>query len=171
MYRGTGYVIKGVGGLYTVELLPGKSAERAEAQPLDGQIVAARGRGNLRRDGELLVGDLVEIGYTDASFSVQQDGTCQPSADGTGVSIDRILPRRASLIRPPLANPDLLFVTFAAVSPAPDTGTVDKMLSIAAYNGIAAVIVITKTDRARKRRNGSQISIASPVTRFIRSAA
>ncbi len=65
MPNGFGYVTKGVGGLYTVRLLPpsAKAVPKPyQPQPLDGQTVSARGRGTLRRDG-LLVGDFVEVTY------------------------------------------------------------------------------------------------------------
>lgn len=147
MPNGFGYVTKGVGGLYTVRLLPpsAKAVPKPyQPQPLDGQTVSARGRGTLRRDG-LLVGDFVEVTYGESSYTVT-DGCITPSPDGTGISIERVLPRRSALIRPPMANLDLLFVTLATVAPAPDLETVDKMLCIAVHNGIAPVVVVNKSD-------------------------
>ena len=143
-YTGYGRVIKGVGGLFTVRM------ERSEAErtmPLDGLTVVARGRGNLHRRGALLVGDRVEVGYDDSSFS-RADGEVIPAADGAGISIDRICERKNALIRPPMANLDLMFVTFAATAPDPDLLTVDKLISIAEFNRIEPVIVVTKSDLA-----------------------
>ena len=147
-YQGYGRVTKGVGGLFTVRVFDGESRLHAEpyvAMPLDGQSVFARGRGVLHRKGALLVGDIVEISYDDTSFS-RQGETVVPSSDGTGISIDRICTRSCALIRPPMANLDVLFVTFAAAAPDPVLETVDKLISIAEHNGIESVVVVTKSE-------------------------
>ncbi len=153
MPKGYGYVIWGVGGLYRVRLLP-PCAEAVpkphEDQPLDGMTVTARGRGNLRRGDGLLVGDFVEVTYDERSFTVQ-NGKIEAVEDGAGVVISKILPRRSSLIRPPMANLDVLFATVAAASPAPDPGTLDKLLCIAVYNGILPVVVVNKCDLAPEK--------------------
>lgn len=115
--------------------------------PLDGHTVFARGRGVLHKKGALLVGDLVEVSYDRTSF-VQDGTTVLPSSDGSGISIDRVLERSCALIRPPMANLDILFVTLAAASPDPILETVDKLISIAEFNHVEPVIVITKSDLA-----------------------
>ena len=147
-YQGYGRVIKGVGGLFTVRVFDGESRLHAEpyvAMPLDGKTVFARGRGALHRKGALLIGDIVEISYDDTSFSRQGEAVI-PSPDGTGISIDRICTRSCALIRPPMANLDVLFVTFAAATPDPVLETVDNVTSIAEHNGIESVIVVTKSE-------------------------
>ena len=149
-YYGYGRVIRGVGGLFTVRVLDASSSyvpNGWEPMPLDGRTVYARGRGALRRRGELLVGDLVRISYDDGSFSRTGEGIL-PATDGAGIAIDEILPRRSALIRPPMANLELLFVTVAAASPDPIPETVDKMIAIAEHNGIEPVLVVTKSDLA-----------------------
>ena len=149
-YQGFGRVTKGVGGLFTVRVFDGNSRLHAEPYvpaPLDGKTVVARGRGNLHRKGALLVGDLVAISYDDGSFSYS-DGIVVPAPDGAGISIDRVCERSCALIRPPMANLDVLFVTLSAASPDPVPETVDKLIAIAEYNRIEPVIVITKSDLA-----------------------
>ncbi len=141
-YTGYGRVIRGVGGLFTVQL---ERCEDRAPMPLDGLTVVARGRGNLHRKGALLVGDRVEVGYGEGSFSVC-DGTVTPATDGAGISIDRICERKNALIRPPMANLDFMFVTLAVTAPEPDLFTVDKLISIAEFNRIEPVIVVTKSD-------------------------
>ena len=90
-----GRVISGVGGLYEVAVQDG-DGERS---------ILCRGRGVLRRDDEkILVGDL-----------------CVVREEGSEAVIEKLLPRRTSLIRPPLANLDLLFIVTAASHPAPST--------------------------------------------------
>ncbi len=83
-------------------------------------------RGNLKKDG-IYVGDKIE-------FSER---------------IDKVLPRKNLLIRPPLANLDKLFIVIAPV-PKPDFLLVDKMLVYCYVNGIEPIIVINKTDIAEK---------------------
>ena len=141
-YEGIGRVIKGVGGLFTVRMERG--SDRASA-PLDGKYLFARGRGILRQKGSLLVGDRVRVAYDDSSFTRAGDEII-PSPDGTGIVIEEILPRSCALIRPPMANLNVLFVTVAAASPDPVFETVDKLISIAEFNGIEPVMVVTKCD-------------------------
>ena len=148
-YTGYGRVIKGVGGLFTVRLFTRGSriceACVGDAMPLDGLTVSARGRGSLHRKGALLVGDTVELSYDDGSFSVR-NGEVIPASDGAGIAIDRICTRKNALIRPPMANLDVLFVTVAAASPDPIPETLDKLISIAEFNRIEPVIVVTKSE-------------------------
>lgn len=155
MYQSYGVVIKSIGGLFTVRLLA--TPPDASPAPLDGCTAVARGRGNLRRTGELLVGDRVKVLYDDNSFSRSQSGETIPSPDGSGIVIDEILPRRSSLIRPPMANLDLIFVTVAAASPDPLPETIDKLLAIAEYNKIEPVFIVTKEDK----NSSSALSLAN----------
>ncbi len=115
-----GRIVKGPGGLYEIRL---NSGER----------VSCRARGNLHRDDDkLLIGDNVLVGLD----------TEIPDS----MVIEKLYERKNSLIRPPLANLDYLFITFASKKPTPVLETVDKLISIAEHNHINAVIVITKSD-------------------------
>ncbi len=145
MYQGCGRVIKSNGGLFTVRLFLDASRE---AMPLNGLTVTGRGRGSLHRKGSLLVGDVVNVTYDNTAYSVDENGSIKCAEDGTGVAIDEILPRKNALIRPPMANLDLLFVTLSATTPDPVLETVDKLISIAEHNCIEPVIVITKSELA-----------------------
>ena len=119
----TGKVIKGLGGLYTTRVT--KNGEK--------EYLFCRAKGTLHREDEkVLIGDDVRI-------------TVDTETQG-GVIISEILPRRNSLIRPPMANLDYIFITFAAQKPVPVLETVDKLTAIATHNGITPVIVITKSD-------------------------
>lgn len=138
-YEERGKLIRGVGGLYEILLDAGNT-------PLSGQSVAARAKGQFRHEGITpLVGDLVRVSFDDAILQ-HTDAGCLAPADGGGVVIEEILPRKNALIRPPLANLDILFITLAAAQPAPVLETVDKLISIAEYNGIEPVLVIGKQD-------------------------
>ena len=119
-----GKIIKGVGGLYTVRVLD-------EAHELCQNTVQCRAKGAFRHSGMTpLAGDDVTLLF---------------EADGSSV-ISEIGERRNSLIRPPLANLDYIFVTMAAAQPTPILSTVDKLTAIAEHNNIEPVIVITKAD-------------------------
>lgn len=113
----TGRIISGVGGLYTVRL-PDKD-------------VQCRARGSFRHSRITpLVGDFVRIGIDERGDAV----------------IDEICERKNSLIRPPLANIDYVFVTMASSSPKPMLDMTDKLCAILEHNYITPVIVVGKCE-------------------------
>lgn len=119
----TGRILQGIGSFYTVEC--------------DGALYVCKARGRFRKQKiSPLVGDLVE-------FSPAEN------EDNEG-SIDEILPRKSEMLRPPVANVDLILITVAAASPEPDLLLVDRLLVRAHRSGIAAQIVINKTDLDRE---------------------
>ncbi|MBQ7338039.1 MAG: ribosome small subunit-dependent GTPase A [Clostridia bacterium] len=141
VYLSPGLILSGVGGRYTIEL----DNIRADA-PLHGQTVVCRAKGAFRHDCITpLPGDRVTISYSDASFRRQGD-TILPDPDGTDIRIEKIHPRYNELIRPPMANLDMLFITLAAAAPAPLLPMVDKLLCIAEHNRIEPVVIIGKRD-------------------------
>ncbi len=60
--------------------------------------------------------------------------------------ITQILERKNVLIRPPMANLDVMFITVSAASPVPDTVYADKLTAIAVHNKIKPVMIITKSE-------------------------
>lgn len=140
-----GKVVKGLGGLYETRLFD------------TGERIVCRAKGVLRREYEkLLIGDNVKLTLSDDDFSTV---------------ISDISPRKNSLIRPPLANLDYLFIVFAAKKPNPVIETVDKLISIAEYNGIKPVIVITKCDLdASLAREYADIYRLAKIDTFITSS-
>jgi len=143
-------ILRGVGGLYFVNLAsPDAHAELypGTPSPLAGKCLLSRARGSLRTPdgGKIKVGDICEFIYTDNSFT--EDGL--PRDDSSGLpesAVSAILPRRNSLIRPPLSNLDLLVIVCASAAPAPATETIDKLLSVAEYHNIEAAVVIGKCE-------------------------
>ena len=112
-----GMIVKGIGGFYYVEV--------ADA------IYTCKARGNFRKQGiSPVAGDMVEI-------SIQDD------ENGT---VETILPRRNYLLRPPVANVDMLVIVVSVVDPAPNLQVIDKMIAIAEQKGIEPVLVINKPD-------------------------
>ena len=130
-----GKIIKGVGGLYSVKVTQTDS-------PLFGSVVNCRAKGAFRHSNVTpLPGDNVLL-LADSNENNDRE------AAESGFVVAQILERRNALIRPPLANLDYIFVTMAAAHPTPILTTVDKMISIAEFNDIEPVIVITKNDLA-----------------------
>ena len=127
-----GKIIQGVGGLYSVRITDGNIAD----QSIVGSTVSCRARGSFRHNNLTpLAGDNVIISTTRSDKTENEEYV-----------IDEICKRKNSLIRPPLANLDYLFITLAAASPKPVLSTVDKLISIAEFNEIEPIIVITKCE-------------------------
>ncbi|MBE6618578.1 MAG: ribosome small subunit-dependent GTPase A [Ruminococcaceae bacterium] len=114
-----GRIVKGVGGLYEIAITGGDTR------------VSCRAKGSFRHDDvKPYVGDLVKIEYGDTGDPV----------------ISEIDERKNSIIRPPLANLDLLFVVLPSKKPLADLFTADKLIAIAEHNNIEPIIVVTKSD-------------------------
>lgn len=114
-----GKIYKGIGGFYYVATDT-------------GEIIECKARGKFRKERIIpIIGDDVEIEVR----------------NGKG-SITEIYERKNSLIRPAVANIDLIVVVVAAKDPDPATFVTDKMLVNAEINGIEAVVCINKTDLA-----------------------
>ena len=118
-----GRVVRGLGGLYLTRTVQDGAVE----------FYTTRAKGSLKRDEEKVkIGDEVKI-------------TLDTEIPDSAV-ISEILPRRSSLIRPPVANLDYIFIVLAAKKPAPVLETADKMIAIAIHNNITPIVVITKAD-------------------------
>lgn len=113
----TGRIIKGIGGFYYVEAAD--------------SLYECKAKGILRKKRITpLVGDFVTISVKDQSEN----------------TIDEILERKNSLVRPPLANIDVLAIVVSTCSPMPNFLVIDKLISIAENKGIEPIIIITKND-------------------------
>ena len=110
-----GQVIKGVGGNYNVLS--------------DGEIIVCNGRGKLRLDGDIFIGDYVE-------FSV--------FSNGKG-AIEKILPRKNKITRPYITNIDMIVICIAP-SPRPDFYLVDKLLINCVKQNITPILCVNKID-------------------------
>ncbi len=114
-----GKIYKGIGGFYYVNTD-------------NDEIIECKARGKFRKEHIIpIIGDEVEIEVK----------------NGKG-TISEIYPRKNSLIRPAVANIDLIIVVVAAKSPDPAPYVIDKMLVNAEINGIEAMVCINKTDLA-----------------------
>lgn len=116
-----GRIIKGIGGFYNV-LLEG------------GTIVTCKARGRFRNEGVTpMVGDQVEVSFHETGFAAMDD----------------ILPRKNALLRPPVANIDLLVIVLSASIPKPDFLLADKLLIQAKTLQIEPLLVLNKMDSAK----------------------
>lgn len=114
-----GTIMRGIGGFYYA---------------LDdaGAVQTLRAQGKLRRERlKPKVGDRVEL---------------TPGDDDEHGWILRVLPRKNELVRPPVANIDVIVVVAAAATPDPDLMMVDRLLVNARRAGIEAQLVINKSD-------------------------
>lgn len=86
-------------------------------------------RGNIKRRNGILVGDLVEVEVSYDRYMIK-----------------KILPRKNSLIRPPVANIDNLVIVVSLSAPSPDFFLLDKQIVLAKFKDILPIIVINKID-------------------------
>ena len=130
-----GKIIKGIGGFYYVETAD--------------TVYECKARGNFRNKKIIpLVGDDVEI-------SVNENAENR---------IENILERKNSLVRPPLANIDQLFIVSSIVDPFINTYNIDKMTALAEYKGIEPIIVLTKIDLSEDYEKYAETYISSGFT-------
>lgn len=165
-----GLITKGVGGLYSVR-----------ACETDASYIC-RARGHFRHDGiSPTVGDTVTVLIGEDADEIREKKVREiekirarrgRDTDIDGV-IDEIEPRSNLLIRPPMANLDVMFAIIPTCRPAPDLTSVDKMLSIAEHADIKASVIITKYELDRDaadrvadiyRRAGYDVFPVSSVT-------
>lgn len=112
-----GTILKGIGGFYYVDTAEG--------------VIECKARGKFRRTvGKPVVGDRVRL---------------QLQADGTGFLME-IYPRKTVLIRPPVANIEVLAAVASAAPPQTEPFLIDKVLAIAEHKGMETLVVINKTD-------------------------
>lgn len=95
----------------------------------DNCEIKASLRGNIKRKNGILVGDLVEVEVSYDRYMIK-----------------KILPRKNSLIRPPVANIDNLVIVVSLSSPSPDFFLLDKQIVLAKFKDILPIIVINKID-------------------------
>lgn len=113
----TGMIVKGIGGFYYVDTAEG--------------IIECKARGKFRQTiGKPIIGDRVTLAMQN---------------DGTGY-LQSILPRRNQLVRPAVANLDMVVVVASVAPPQTDLFLIDKVSAIAVHKEIELLLVINKTD-------------------------
>ena len=85
-------------------------------------------RGNIKRKNGILVGDLVEVEVSYDRYMIK-----------------KILPRKNSLIRPPVANIDNFVIVVSLSTPSPDLFLLDKQIVLAKFKDILPIIAVSYT--------------------------
>ena len=117
----TGLIVKAISGFYYIEAAD--------------TLYECKARGVFRKKGITpSVGDRAEITVI--------------SEEEKTASLDQILPRKNTLIRPPLANLDRLFIVSSLSEPSPSTLIIDKITAVAVEKNIEPIVVLTKSDLA-----------------------
>lgn len=119
-----GKIIKGIAGFYYV-----KAHETTYE-------CSARGRFR-NQDISLLIGDDVEIAIEHKESLRGEYKTA---------SIEKVLPRKNNMVRPPVANVDQAIIVFSANHPKPNLDLLDKLLILVQEQNIDACICINKVD-------------------------
>lgn len=116
----TGKILKGIGGFYYVQTAQG--------------VIECHARGKFRKTvGKPMIGDAVTL-------------SLQP--DGTGY-LQEIYPRSNSLIRPAVANLDMLIAIANIAPPKTDPFLIDKVIAIAESKHMLPCVVFNKCDLMR----------------------
>ena len=112
-----GIIIKGIGGFYYVEAA--------------GEVFECKARGAFRKKRITpLAGDRVKI-------------TVRKDKENT---VDEIFERKNHLLRPPVANIDVLVIVSSVKEPVPSLLVIDKLTAIAVDKGIKPCVVFSKTE-------------------------
>lgn len=125
-----GIIIKGIAGFYYVKA--------------EGKIYQCKARGIFKKEGIIpYAGDEVNIEKIDEDEAL----------------INKILPRKNSFIRPPVANVDCFVIVVAAARPDPNTDVIDRFLVMAEKNQTEIIVCINKIDLVmeEKRREIEEI--------------
>lgn len=114
-----GKIIRGIGGFYYVQT--------------EAAIYTCKAKGIFRKlQVKPLVGDDVEMSVIDESA-------------GEG-NVDRIFPRKNTLIRPAVANVDQALAIFAIHCPEPNFNLLDRLLIMIRQQGLPGIICFNKAD-------------------------
>ena len=112
-----GMIVSAVGGIYYTETADG--------------VLACRARGIFRNKSlSPAAGDKV---------TVIADDNAEPV-------IDSVSERKNYLVRPPLANLDMVLFVVSACEPAPNAYIIDKLIAVFESKGIETALIFTKTD-------------------------
>ena len=114
-----GQIIRAINGFYYVKT--------------GTEVIECKVKGKFRQDGIMpLVGDYVFVSKSEEGYDV----------------ISQIEERKNEIIRPHVANIDLLLITLSAKTPKPDFLLIDKLIIEAKRNNIEPIICINKCDIA-----------------------
>ncbi|MDR0914533.1 MAG: ribosome small subunit-dependent GTPase A [Oscillospiraceae bacterium] len=131
----TGKIIKATGGFFYVFVKADTNTPAVTQNKTggfsNGMVIECKAKGIFKKSGiSPCCGDNVVV-------AVQESGYCV---------IEEVLQRKNHLVRPPLANLDLLAVVVSADEPKINYSVLDKLLAVCRSKNIPSVVIITKTD-------------------------
>lgn len=100
------------------------------------EVICAKARGNAKKQGSILVGDIVEIERIDSDYMILS-----------------IVDRKNSLIRPPVSNIDQMIIVVSIGAPAPDYILLDKQIVLCLKKNIVPIICVNKIDLIEHDQN------------------
>lgn len=118
------------------------------------KTVSCKVRGRLKKDDvRIVVGDRVLISAVEGTPSDQRRLEMPAKSSDFGLGhlpkrgmIERVLPRKNLLIRPPVANVDLVVLVFTIREPVFNWNLVDRLLVLAESAGLEPVLCLNKID-------------------------
>ena len=101
----------------------------------NGEVYSLKARGNLKKQ-KIIVGDYVELKKINNEYI-----------------IEKVMPRKNSLIRPKICNVDQMIIVMSTIEPDFSTLLLDKFLLIAEFNNITPIIYLSKQDLVKDIKN------------------
>lgn len=112
-----GMLLKAIAGFYYIEA--------------GGRVYECKARGIFRKNHETpTVGDRLDFDVLENEKGI----------------VNKIMPRKNLLIRPPVANLDQLFIVSSHNTPSPSALLIDRLTAIAINNDIEPIIIFNKSD-------------------------
>ena len=102
-------------------------------------IIASKLRGNLKKNKNILVGDIVKVEKVGQDFMIKD-----------------VIDRKNSLIRPPVSNIDQMVIVVSVGAPSPDYILLDKQLVLCLSKNIKPVICVNKIDLVSEDENAKK---------------
>lgn len=101
--------------------------------------ICAKARGNAKKQGNIVVGDIVEIEKVNEDYMIKT-----------------VIDRKNSLIRPPVSNIDQMIIVVSIGAPAPDYILLDKQIVLCISKGILPIICVNKIDLAQEDKKAQE---------------
>lgn len=99
----------------------------------DNEVIEAVTSGNVKKNGSIIVGDKVRVKNSYDKYV-----------------IDKVLDRKNSLIRPPVANIDQMIIVISIDNPTPDYMLLDKEIILSLSKNITPIICVNKMDLVKE---------------------
>lgn len=102
-------------------------------------IVVGKLRGNTKKKGSVLVGDMVNVEKVNDDYMITD-----------------VITRKNSMIRPKVANVDQMIIVVSILEPATDYILLDKQIVLCESMGIKPIVCVNKIDLANTNNKGQE---------------